>query len=1329
MILRSRSRSGMALVITLSLIVLATITAVAFFTRATSNRAIESSRSNDVLAAQLAKTGADYVTSRFLNEITLGCNLNSTNSTGTYSQSWTANGTTIFRPINFGAAPQRNLVTSNMTSNSTFNNLVRQSSVAADSAENDGNGTATTSANGRIVGTATWSTPLLLNGSNTTSTPGNFTSVSNLPQWIYVGKNGSTGNISSTTSAGSTPSNVVGRFAYNVYDIGGLLDANVVGCPTSVSGNATLLKQIKDTLAGADLTAILGNSASANTTINNFISYRNPAYASSPTAYINYVLDAKKAGFISANASGNATALNNFFTNRQDLVRYAQSQNLTSALPYLTHFSRALEQPSFIPDPSRPKITPTTTPPASSGSYLGNNNYAGGDDIINLGNGGFLSVRVQNTFTRLNNSTALIGEPLVKTKFPLSYLALVTTNATATKSMSDPIYSRFGIYRSSPSSPWVYDHGDSTKIMTLNNVAAANREPDFAELLKAAIHAGSLAKAAPNSTNRPTPYSSNWQYPDDLSGDLQVLQIMANLIDQTKSDNFPTRIQINDGSRVRTAYGIQDLPYIYNWHFYGVTTVAPTPVLNKDYAIQFTSTSNSSIVYNVYRATPGNYTSGGNANYMIIPQIWNPHDANTPAVTNGPTQFRVVAETTAPSNSGISSYWQIRCKPTMNGGVFDGAYPNNSQLSFCNPPTSTYSTAVTLSVNGTIPSTLGFQFASTSALKQAFREPTLLWRNNIPNGMSLSGFSCTEASVLTGKQYFGIFVGNATIAWTNTSTPPGGYTIRYFSGGNWASTNATSFVFRTGSMQLDSPVPGPSGTMDGYLTFRMEYYDGTNWVPYQEFICEAAQTDIPGYALWVDPGDFSVQGYNSPLLPYGSTSSAAGGLPAMLGGSPLNIPISGLYDPRTPRFGAPLRGSFTSDNSSLNGNPTLDATTMNGNNAYLPTLATYTAVATSNFVLMATQRPSISRGQPFNYHNPSFEANASNYRFYTSSSSAVQGFYGGLLSQNNPSLLYDYSGTNLQTYYEDADGICRRAMGAYVPVSGSPTANTSNTNTTNATGLPLATAGTAIVSGGVSTGLVTPTTQSRSRPIVLHRPLKSVAEMSYAFRGTAWKNIDFFTPESGDSALLDVFCVDQPQSNALVAGKVNINSRQAPVLQSLFSGSYFDEWNVVQSIDSSEASSLASNLLTITTSNSTWRGPLSNVSEIVGRYVSGNTSSATGSPDVYQYTRPSTNTLNTFSGFSAMIGNATFSSNSTFKTNIQRFREAAIRALADTGQTRVWNLMVDVVAQVGTFPPSVTTPPTSSQFIVQGEKRYWVSVAIDRITGKILDQQIEPISE
>jgi hypothetical protein len=253
----------------------------------------------------------------------------------------------------------------------------------------------------------------------------------------------------------------------------------------------------------------------------------------------------------------------------------------------------------------------------------------------------------------------------------------------------------------------------------------------------------------------------------------------------------------------------------------------------------------------------------------------------------------------------------------------------------------------------------------------------------------------------------------------------------------------------------------------------------------------------------------------------------------------------------------------------------------------------------------------------------------------------------------------------------------------------------------------------------------------------LHRPFTSVAEMGVAFRGTPWKNIDFFTPESGDTALLDVFCVDEPPSDAIVAGKFNLNTRQIPVLEAVLAGSYRDELtkNTLPALSNTEAANVASVLLDITSNplNKTWRGPLTNVADLVGHFVA-NANTVSGD-DVYQYKSNGNTTSYTYAGLSAALGGKTPSGNdiwdSTGNTSgstlaIQRFREAAIRPLASCGQTRVWNLMIDVVAQSGRYPQNATT---LRQFMVDGEARYWVHVAIDRYTGQIIDRQTEVVTE
>ena len=74
-------------------------------------------------------------------------------------------------------------------------------------------------------------------------------------------------------------------------------------------------------------------------------------------------------------------------------------------------------------------------------------------------------------------------------------------------------------------------------------------------------------------------------------------------------------------------------------------------------------------------------------------------------------------------------------------------------------------------------------------------------------------------------------------------------------------------------------------------------------------------------------------------------------------------------------------------------------------------------------------------------------------------------------------------------------------------------------------------------------------------------------------------------------------------------------------------------------------------------------------------------------------------------------------------------RESIVRALSEVAQTRTWNLMIDVIAQSGRYPPTATAAADLPKFIVEGEQRYWVHVAIDRFTGQIIDQQVEIVKE
>ena len=255
--------------------------------------------------------------------------------------------------------------------------------------------------------------------------------------------------------------------------------------------------------------------------------------------------------------------------------------------------------------------------------------------------------------------------------------------------------------------------------------------------------------------------------------------------------------------------------------------------------------------------------------------------------------------------------------------------------------------------------------------------------------------------------------------------------------------------------------------------------------------------------------------------------------------------------------------------------------------------------------------------------------------------------------------------TSTRTGYADADGIIRPADAAYPDPSGTIGSST-----------PFYTADLAY------------------HPIVLNRPFRNVAELGYAFRDLPWKTLDLFSQNSADAGLLDVFSItDEP---AMVAGRVNLNAQQTPVLQSILAGTIWDEISsstvTVSGASAQSAATMAANITSATSTN-----PLTNKSSIITAAGLSTTILPTTSP-------------------------ATPHDNQTVKAR----REVVPRAISSVSQTRVWNLLIDVVAQSGRYPPGETDP---KKFIVEGEQHYWVHVAIDRFTGQVIDRQIEVVKE
>jgi hypothetical protein len=290
-------------------------------------------------------------------------------------------------------------------------------------------------------------------------------------------------------------------------------------------------------------------------------------------------------------------------------------------------------------------------------------------------------------------------------------------------------------------------------------------------------------------------------------------------------------------------------------------------------------------------------------------------------------------------------------------------------------------------------------------------------------------------------------------------------------------------------------------------------------------------------------------------------------------------------------------------------------------------------------------------------------------------------------------------------------------------------------------GLPLASTA-AFVSG--SSTYTPATSQSQARPIILHRPYRTVAELGYVFSNTPWKNIDFAQPESPYSALLDLFCINEDyRPDAVEAGRVDLNGKQAPVFQAILAGATRDEEAVTtNTLTQAESVAISQDLVERTSvsstltlpsgspalSNTSLSGPqpLANIGDLVGRWISGTTVGSTTAP---------INGAASYDGLSADLGLYQGSSVAVSQTSplpsgnyniVKRFRDATMRALSDSGQAGTWNLLIDVVAQTGRYPANASG---LADFLVDGERRYWVHVAIDRSTGQIIDENIEPVNE
>ncbi|MCE0499338.1 MAG: hypothetical protein LV481_15465 [Methylacidiphilales bacterium] len=455
---------------------------------------------------------------------------------------------------------------------------------------------------GRTISLNRWNEPLLMPTANPGVTNLTPTNSFNPPDWIYMTRaagpvtNGwSSTLIANTTSGAFNTNRVVGRFAYVVYDEGGLLDVNAAGYdPANVTTN---MVRNKISEACADLTQIGLNTSD----ITALVTWRNPINDASGTAYTNYIYTPNTNAFLTPAAG------ERMFTSRQQLIDFltqnvAQSstdvERMQAALPYLTTFSRELNAPSWYPPP--------LTPGALIGqyAYYKNSTNAANIDTSAVATNIFapLARELSATYTDgANNLTIQTNQPVAFARFPLSRLAWLGTNgpvlgtnglSSTPTTAATQVQQSFGLVwdssNNSTNCAWIYAGPSGSTatnaIQTLGTITS--REPNFFELLKAGILIGAVnATPAEQTGSIPAPGAIDPRYSNT---DQQIMQIGLSAIDQASSAALPTRIEFGSnttGDWNGPLYGSKPLPYIYKMVFspYRPTAMPPDGTYTQEY--------------------------------------------------------------------------------------------------------------------------------------------------------------------------------------------------------------------------------------------------------------------------------------------------------------------------------------------------------------------------------------------------------------------------------------------------------------------------------------------------------------------------------------------------------------------------------------------------------------------------------------------------------------------------------------------------------------------------------------------------------------------------
>ena len=361
---RNGASKGAALMIVLAFVVMFTGLALAYFSRTTTDRQLAQSSYNDTSADLLARSALDVIVSDFKQEL-----LDPSSQTITPAN---------IQPRQSGADPS----IPNLIRRSVYPDLIAAPGVSSVASNVSSGPVDTSNPKAGEVTAARWNSHYLIPRLNT-GTAVDSTPVSSFvaPDWVMVTAQG--------PQLAPAPSAVIGRYAFAVYDEGGVLDMNLAGFPdwpTATTGPPSPPTPTpwgtnvgrKGILALADLTALEGTPGSTPTqsVVNKIVGWRNfansgqsdgwfpsgnPSFSnnrktqdtygsflidfgdppySAPSPYPTYP-------FTSVDTATSASRTDQAFMTRQELLKLQSSLGFSqNLLQYMGTFSRERNQPA-----------------------------------------------------------------------------------------------------------------------------------------------------------------------------------------------------------------------------------------------------------------------------------------------------------------------------------------------------------------------------------------------------------------------------------------------------------------------------------------------------------------------------------------------------------------------------------------------------------------------------------------------------------------------------------------------------------------------------------------------------------------------------------------------------------------------------------------------------------------------------------------------------------------------------------------------------------------------------------------------------------------------